>query len=83
MIKGISHITFIVKDLEKATNFFIQIFNAKEVYSSGDKTFSISKEKYDNKYLPAQKKYLTEFQPSETANIIIDNSKWEYPKVIK
>ena len=46
MIKGISHITFIVKDLEKTTNFFTQIFDAKEVYSSGDKTFSISKEKF-------------------------------------
>lgn len=46
MIKGISHITFIVKDLEKSTNFLTQIFDAKEVYSSGNKTFSISKEKF-------------------------------------
>jgi catechol 2,3-dioxygenase-like lactoylglutathione lyase family enzyme len=46
-MKGnISHITFMVKDLEKATHFFTQIFDAKEVYSSGNKTFSISKEKY-------------------------------------
>ena len=46
MIKGISHVTFIVKDLKKASIFFNQIFNAKEVYSNGDKTFSISKEKF-------------------------------------
>ena len=46
MITGISHMTFIVKDLEKATLFFTKIFNAKEIYSSGDETFSISKEKY-------------------------------------
>ena len=46
MISGISHITFIVKDLDKATTFFEEIFEAKEVYSSGDKKFSISKEKF-------------------------------------
>ncbi|AOT72215.1 fosfomycin resistance hydrolase FosXCC [Geosporobacter ferrireducens] len=46
MILGISHITFIVKDLDKAATFFEEIFEAKEVYSSGDKTFSISKEKF-------------------------------------
>ncbi|MBC2578624.1 FosX/FosE/FosI family fosfomycin resistance thiol transferase [Peptostreptococcus russellii] len=45
MIYGISHITFIVKDLGKATKFFKEIFEAKEIYSSEDKTFSISKEK--------------------------------------
>ena len=46
-MKGnISHITFMVKDLEKATHFFTQIFDAKEVYSSGNKTFSIAKEKF-------------------------------------
>jgi len=46
MIRDISHITFIVKNLEQATRFLTQIFDAKEVYSSGNKTFSISKEKF-------------------------------------
>lgn len=46
LINGISHITFIVKDLEKATMFFQEIFGAKEVYYSGDKKFSLSKEKF-------------------------------------
>jgi len=46
MIKGISHITLIVHDLEKATKFFREIFDAKEVYSSGDKTYSLSREKF-------------------------------------
>lgn len=46
-MKGnISHITFIVKDLEKTAHFFTQIFDAKEVYSSENKTFSIAKEKF-------------------------------------
>ncbi len=46
MVLGLSHITLTVKDLEIASEFFIEIFDAKEVYSSGDKTFSLSKEKY-------------------------------------
>ena len=46
VIEGISHITFIVRDLELATKFFKQIFDAEEVYSSGDTTFSISREKF-------------------------------------
>ena len=46
MIEGISHVTFIVRDLELATTFFKQIFEAEEVYSSGDTTFSISREKF-------------------------------------
>jgi catechol 2,3-dioxygenase-like lactoylglutathione lyase family enzyme len=46
LIKGINHITFIVKDLGRATVFFEEIFGAKEVYSSGDKKFSLSKEKF-------------------------------------
>ncbi|HSW75895.1 MAG TPA: FosX/FosE/FosI family fosfomycin resistance hydrolase [Candidatus Saccharimonadales bacterium] len=45
-IKGLSHITFICKDLEKAAHMFKHIFGAEEVYSSGDKTFSISKERF-------------------------------------
>lgn len=46
MIEGVSHITFIVKDLEIATKFFKEIFEAEEVYSSGDDTFSLSREKF-------------------------------------
>ena len=34
MITGISHITFIVKDLDRTATFFKKIFNAKEVYST-------------------------------------------------
>lgn len=46
MNKCISHITFIVEDLDKAANFFEYIFDAQEVYSSGENTFSVSPEKY-------------------------------------
>ncbi|EAH4077027.1 FosX/FosE/FosI family fosfomycin resistance thiol transferase [Listeria monocytogenes] len=46
MISGLSHITLIVKDLNRTTAFLQNIFNAEEIYSSGDKTFSLSKEKF-------------------------------------
>lgn len=46
MIQGLSHITFIVRDLDRMANFLKVIFDAREVYSSGDNTFSISKEKF-------------------------------------
>lgn len=46
MIEGISHLTFIVKDLELASTFFKLIFDAKEVYESGANYFSLAKEKY-------------------------------------
>lgn len=46
MIEGLSHITFIVKDLDRASDFLRIIFNAKEVYSSGEKRFSHSREKF-------------------------------------
>ncbi len=46
MIEGLSHITFIVSDLDKAEAFFTYIFDAKKIYDSGDKTFSISKERF-------------------------------------
>lgn len=47
-IKGINHITFICRDLEKMARLLVEVLGAKEIYSSGDKTFSISKEKFFN-----------------------------------
>ena len=44
MIQGISHITLIVKDLQKTTKLLQDVFDAKVVYVSGDQTFSLSKE---------------------------------------
>lgn len=46
MIEGLSHITFIVRDLDRMAIFLKTIFDAEEVYSSENKTFSISKEKF-------------------------------------
>ena len=44
MIESISHITFIVKDLEKTTKLFKELFSAEEVYHSGEKKHSLFKE---------------------------------------
>ncbi|OGO18621.1 MAG: hypothetical protein A2Z15_02265 [Chloroflexi bacterium RBG_16_50_11] len=38
--------------------------------------------KYRNKYLPAQRKYLKEYPPRQVADIVIDNTDWEYPTII-
>jgi catechol 2,3-dioxygenase-like lactoylglutathione lyase family enzyme len=46
MIEGLSHITFIVKDIERTASFLTNIFGAKEIYQSSNKIFSKSKEKY-------------------------------------
>jgi fosfomycin resistance protein FosX len=46
MIEELSHITFVVHDLDRMASFLKIIFDAEEVYSSGSKTFSISKEKF-------------------------------------
>ncbi len=46
MIEGISHITFVVKDLDKTTKLFKEIFYAKEVYYSADKKHSLFKERF-------------------------------------
>jgi fosfomycin resistance protein FosX len=46
MIKGLSHITLIVRDIEKSAELFIKLFDARETYSSGEATHSISKEKF-------------------------------------
>ncbi len=46
MIEGLSHITFIVSDLERMAQFLENIFDAREVYSSDERNFSVSKEKF-------------------------------------
>jgi HAD superfamily hydrolase (TIGR01549 family) len=37
--------------------------------------------KYNEKYLPAQSRYLEEYPPGDTADMVIDNNDWEYPCV--
>ncbi|MEM7633851.1 MAG: FosX/FosE/FosI family fosfomycin resistance hydrolase [Pseudomonadota bacterium] len=46
MIEGLSHITFIVSDLDKMEKLLTEVFDAKKIYDSGDETFSLSKERF-------------------------------------
>lgn len=46
MVTGISHITFVVKDLCRTKSLLETVFGAVEVYSSGEKIYSLSKEKF-------------------------------------
>lgn len=46
MIEGLSHLTFIVRDLERMSRLIVDVLGGREVYSSGDATFSISREKF-------------------------------------
>jgi fosfomycin resistance protein FosX len=46
MLQGLSHLTFIVRDLEKMARIITEVLGGEEVYSSGDNTFSTSREKF-------------------------------------
>lgn len=46
MIQGISHITLVVKDLDRSAVFFKELLGGEEIYSSGEDTFSLSREKF-------------------------------------
>ena len=46
MIRGLSHITFIVRDLDRMEGLLTCILGAKKVYDSGDQIFSLSKERF-------------------------------------
>ncbi len=45
-VEGISHITLLVKDLERSANLLMSVFDAEQVYSSDDQQFSLSSEKF-------------------------------------
>lgn len=46
MIESISHITFVVRNLDKTTVLFKELFNAEEIYYSGEKKHSLFKERF-------------------------------------
>ena len=43
---GLSHITFIVRDLDKMEEILVKVLDAQKVYDSGDATFSLSPERF-------------------------------------
>ena len=46
MIEGLSHITFIVRDLDRMEEILVSVLGARKVYDSGDSTFSVSRERF-------------------------------------
>ena len=46
MIEGLSHMTFIVHDLDKMEEVLTTVLDARRIYDSGDKTFSVSRERF-------------------------------------
>ncbi|AOY00779.1 FosX/FosE/FosI family fosfomycin resistance hydrolase [Jeongeupia sp. USM3] len=45
-IRGISHLTFIVRDLDRSARLLTEGLGADEVYDSDDRQFSLSREKF-------------------------------------
>ena len=41
MIEGLSHLTFTVRDLDKMEAVLTTVLDAKKIYSSGEKMFSL------------------------------------------
>ena len=48
MVDGLSHKTFIVSDLDKMEVILMKVLDAKKIYDSGDRTYSLSKERFFN-----------------------------------
>ncbi|MFF2371231.1 FosX/FosE/FosI family fosfomycin resistance hydrolase [Agromyces sp. NPDC058110] len=43
---GLSHVTFIVRDLDRMERILTEVLGAVRVYDSGDRTFSLSAERF-------------------------------------
>lgn len=46
MIEGLSHMTFVVRNLDRMEEILSNVFGARKVYDSGEATFSLSKERF-------------------------------------
>jgi fosfomycin resistance protein FosX len=46
MIQGLSHMTFIVRDLDRMEAILTTVLGARKVYDSGAETFSLSRERF-------------------------------------
>lgn len=46
MIEGLSHMTFIVSDLDRMEELLTNVLDARKIYDSGEDGFSLSKERF-------------------------------------
>ena len=60
MIQGLSHMTFIARDLDRMEALLTSIPGAKKVYDSGDQIFSLSK----GRFMYGERPDLAVFRPS-------------------
>jgi len=46
LIQSLNHITFMVRDLDRMQEVLTRVFDARKIYDSGAKTFSLSQERF-------------------------------------
>ncbi len=46
MVEGLSHVTFVVRDLDRMEEILTSVLDARKVYDSGEGTFSLSRERF-------------------------------------
>jgi len=46
LVQGLSHVTFVVRDLDRMEEILTTVFAARRVYDSGTEAFSLSKERF-------------------------------------
>ncbi len=46
MVEGLSHLTFIVRDLDRMEKLLVDVLGAERIYDSSEETFSLSKERF-------------------------------------
>ncbi len=46
MIQGLSHLTFVVRDLDRFERLVLDVLGGARVYDSGNATFSLSRERF-------------------------------------
>ncbi len=46
MIEGVSHLTFIVADLDRMEEMLTTVLDARKVYDSGERSFSLAPERF-------------------------------------
>lgn len=52
---------------------------ARDVPALGEQVLA----KYSSKYLPAQRRHFAEVEPRSTADIVVDNSDWRRPTIVR
>lgn len=46
MVQDLSHITFVVRDLDRMERLLLEVLGARKVYDSGQRTFSVAPERF-------------------------------------